>query len=124
MTDPLVSPPKTPTPRCAASVWIPGTVRSRGCDRKGKVQCDGVWYCGTHDPETRKARDVARLAKWDHERAVLQAQMRVIAARNEAADLIERGVMLSAQEMENARFAIVTARLQLAELQGVGGGAP
>ena len=35
------------------------------CANKGKVERDGKWYCGVHDPEKRKARVAANTAKWE-----------------------------------------------------------
>lgn len=37
------------------------------CGNAGKVKVDGKWYCGTHDPEKRKARQEAQKTKWDKE---------------------------------------------------------
>ena len=37
------------------------------CVKKGKVQRDGKWYCGTHDPDKVAAREAERQAKWDAE---------------------------------------------------------
>lgn len=62
---------------------IPEWGRGRPCGRPGKVEVEGKWYCGIHDPIKRKAkRDAsyaAYRAKWDAHNAkaarqALQAQ--------------------------------------------------
>lgn len=55
-------------PRCCVQVatgTYPGLI---GCSHAAKVQSDGKWYCGIHDPEKIKQRAAKRNAKWaeDH----------------------------------------------------------
>lgn len=60
--------------RCCVKVgeWLRYT-----CSKTGKVERDGKWYCGTHDPIAVKARDDKRMtawkAKWDAETAANEA---------------------------------------------------
>ena len=37
------------------------------CEHAAKVERDGKWYCGRHDPEAVKRRDDKRNARWDEE---------------------------------------------------------
>lgn len=50
------------------------------CENSGKVERDGHWYCGTHDPEAiaekNRARTAARKAKWDEYDAARQREDR------------------------------------------------
>jgi hypothetical protein len=54
-----------------------GSWRKSQCRHPGKVEREGKWYCGTHDPEARAARREAKLtilrAKWEAERVVMDA---------------------------------------------------
>jgi len=34
------------------------------CQKPAKMQHDGKWYCGVHDPVKRKAKDAERQAAW------------------------------------------------------------
>jgi uncharacterized Zn finger protein (UPF0148 family) len=43
------------------------------CTRSGKVERDGKWYCGTHDPEAEKARREDRERRWKRERELRDA---------------------------------------------------
>ncbi len=40
------------------------------CANPGKVQVDGKWYCGVHDPIKKAAKQAATNAKWAAERAL------------------------------------------------------
>ncbi len=59
-------------PRCSATVYG-GGFRSPPCSNPGKVERDGKWYCGTHDPvrveKKRKERDKQWNAEWDKKAA-------------------------------------------------------
>jgi uncharacterized Zn finger protein (UPF0148 family) len=101
---------------CCASVYKPGAFRALGCNKPAKVERDGKWYCGVHDPKRRKQKDDARRAKWNHETAVLRARQAVMQVRNEAADLIERGNVTKA-EFAEAQAKIARARAALAALE-------
>ena len=37
------------------------------CQRSGKVQRDGKWYCGTHDPERIAAKQRKKREQWKSE---------------------------------------------------------
>jgi hypothetical protein len=54
-----------------------GSWRKSQCRHPGKVERDGKWYCGTHDPEARAARREVKLvglrAKWAIEQAAMDA---------------------------------------------------
>jgi hypothetical protein len=46
-------------PKCCA-VRYERAYGPRRCEKPGKVQEDGKWYCGVHNPELKRQRD----AKW------------------------------------------------------------
>ena len=52
---------------CEAPSYRPGLYHSIPCGRPAKVERDGSWYCGTHDPVKRKEREDRRQARWDAE---------------------------------------------------------
>lgn len=57
---------KSPTAAhtCCESVREPGTwPRFHSCGRTAKVEVDGKWYCGIHDPVKRKAKRKAYFRK-------------------------------------------------------------
>lgn len=54
--------------QCCARTWPQGAYKSHGCASKGKVERDGNWYCGRHDPVAVAEKNKKRKA---HE-AVLQ----------------------------------------------------
>jgi len=41
-----------------------GTYTGHMCSRNAKVERDGAWYCGIHDPEYVAKRNGERDAKW------------------------------------------------------------
>lgn len=52
--------------QCCGQIWQ--NYHYSSCSRNGKVERDGKWYCGTHDPvaveEKSKKRDAIFEAKW------------------------------------------------------------
>ena len=44
------------------------------CTRQGKVERDGKWYCGQHDPEAVRARREAWDDAWSKQRVINQQQ--------------------------------------------------
>lgn len=52
---------------CSGKVYR-GTDGWRGrydpCSKRAKVERDGVWYCGVHDPVARKEKDDKRHTEW------------------------------------------------------------
>jgi len=64
-----------------------GLFHSHPCQSKAKVEREGKWYCGTHDPVKIKARKDAQCAKWKAEsdaRQLSYAQKAKDARRAEA----------------------------------------
>ena len=53
-TDTPGSPPEPTAGPPTCSTWISGA--GWRCANKGKVEHDGIWYCGIHDPEAQNAR--------------------------------------------------------------------
>ena len=66
-----------------------GMVRGWGergrCTRNGKIERDGKWYCGVHDPFAVKARDDASMAKF-------KAKMDNAARERAKAELAQRAL--------------------------------
>ena len=59
--------------RCCNTKWTYGGYR-RTCTKTAKVERDGKWYCGIHDPVARAEKAAARHANWmDEARAAGKA---------------------------------------------------
>lgn len=51
--------------KCCGQVYVPQSFHSfRPCDKSAKIERNGKWYCGLHDPEAKKARRAANDAKY------------------------------------------------------------
>ena len=50
-----------------------GAFHSHQCNRQGKVQRKGKWYCGQHDPVEKERKSTERSAKWEADWARKQA---------------------------------------------------
>jgi len=91
--------------KCCAELWNSASYSSYACGARAKVQRFGKWYCGRHDPEKAKEREVKRQARWD-------------AAAN--ARLAER----NAERIRDAKakeFPVLVKALKLSEFITVGG---
>lgn len=76
-------------PQCCAAIYKGSVgIRSRyaSCTRAGKVERDGKWYCGQHDPEAVKARRQKADERLD---AQIAEEMRVGRIRAAAPTLLE-----------------------------------
>lgn len=51
--------------RCIAKMYDRG--HSWSCQNKAKMEHEGEYYCGVHDPIKKKAREDKQYAKWDKE---------------------------------------------------------
>jgi uncharacterized Zn finger protein (UPF0148 family) len=99
---------------CAGSTWEP-RIGHRRCGNSGKVQRGGKWYCGTHDPEAKRAREERRAEQHARQRAVDTARYAVQDAEREAvAALLGESGPLSAR-LSAARETISAARKALGE---------
>ena len=58
--------------KCCGGIWDGVSSCSYPCGNKGKVQRDGKWYCGTHDPQKVVARRLKNEAKWQTETQVVR----------------------------------------------------
>jgi uncharacterized Zn finger protein (UPF0148 family) len=58
---------------CNKTVYGSRGLSSWACDRKGKFERNGKWYCGTHDPERLKAKRDRYQAAFDAEGVERQA---------------------------------------------------
>jgi hypothetical protein len=63
----VVKPTKNP---CVKRVFTEHALRGHPCGNPGKVEFEGQWYCGVHDPIKRKAKhaDDAKKGKAEWER--------------------------------------------------------
>lgn len=55
--------------KCIASTWPTGAFSSHPCSATGKVERNGKWYCGRHDPVAIKTLYDKREAKRKEENA-------------------------------------------------------
>ena len=107
---------KAEVPRCSGDVWVStGRFgRHAKCPNRGKVQRDGKWWCGMHDPERVAAKENARRAKWAADDRVRAAARELERARLAAADVVERYLRGSTEAWEAdvlaASFRIALAR--------------
>ena len=84
---------KNDTPRCCADVRDQGTWPSyHKCGNKGKVQVDGKWYCGIHDPAKIAERDARHKAKYDAEMDKWRKERRAFHCFDELVAVIEDGI--------------------------------
>ncbi len=70
--------------RCSRRSWTGYDYSS--CPHKAKVERNGQWYCGRHDPEAVAAKRKARHAKWDAEWAAKAKGWAIAKAREVIAD--------------------------------------
>lgn len=109
----------SPNGKCVAdvssSVW-----HSHVCGRTGKVQVDGKWFCGTHDP----AKQVAKKQRWALESVVSNARWEVARVERAAVEALVReiphnphiaGLIAARQKLEDARLALATPRATTSE---------
>lgn len=61
-------------------------MRPRGCSRKAKFEREGKWYCGTHDPVTKKEKQGA---KWNAFKAKIIEDQKRRAIEVCAAEMLE-----------------------------------
>ena len=59
--------------KCSEIVFGSDAFHQHGCPNTGKIERDGKFYCGTHDPVAVKAKLKARDEKWDREHEERQA---------------------------------------------------
>lgn len=92
-------------------------IRHVQCEKTGKIERDGKWYCGTHDPVKRAEKRAAIQAKWqgDWDRKTRQYDsstrliamaplvlraLRGIASKEEASAVIEEWTSLVAEAID------------------------
>jgi hypothetical protein len=80
------------------------------CSKTGKVERDGKWYCGVHDPETVAARNAKRTAEFEKDWAVRKARMKLEAAAPDLlALLVESQTSIGGDWRERRDAAIAKA---------------
>ena len=78
-------------PTCEEVIFVSGALfgdsHHRPCGKPGKVQVDGKWYCGIHNPERKAKREAegrakyeVRMAKWNKERLAIEMHDDLVAA--------------------------------------------
>ena len=72
--------------KCCGGIWDGVSSCSYPCGNKGKVQRDGKWYCGTHDPQKVVARRLKNEAKWQTETQVVRDAYEAARIRGKQAD--------------------------------------
>jgi uncharacterized Zn finger protein (UPF0148 family) len=60
--------------QCSKQIYSGITLNGRRCEINAKVERDGKWYCGIHDPVAVKAKRDAQEAKWRAECAAEKQQ--------------------------------------------------
>lgn len=111
----------------AEQPWCHGNLRQHGffpaplCGKVAKVEREGKWYCGVHDPVARKAKADANYqefnAKSDRRVAIEKADRAIIAAAREWYRAIEAGDWLKSEKAQVALLDAVDALVAL-EAQG------
>lgn len=51
--------------KCQERVYGANAFHSHQCGNTAKVERDGRWYCGTHDPVRLREKQAERNAKWE-----------------------------------------------------------
>lgn len=88
----MASDTDAPTRTCCEQIRIPGNKwrsRCKPCTHKAKVERDGKWYCGQHDPVAKKEKQDAKYAKWQAENVVRAARWRLERAAPEMLALLK-----------------------------------
>ena len=62
--------------RCQAPVYHAGIWQSSPCGNKAKVEFNGSWYCGIHDPRKVAKKHIARQKKRDEAKKVSDERWR------------------------------------------------
>lgn len=88
--------------------------RTFHCKNAAKVERDGRFYCGVHDPEKDKARRAARDAKWIRDTKIRECQSKLSNVRNQIADSVIEYVQDS-----NLKFLRQEAKALKAELDAL-----
>ena len=107
---------ETLTVQCCVSVYPKGTglrfVRPRPCQSAAKVEREGRWFCGTHDPEKVKARRGAERARWAMEARVSQALWNVQRIERQILAAVRAGIpgTVLVSELALADEALTEAR--------------
>ncbi len=106
---------KRPKPKCCAITRV-SDFRRHECSNNAKVERNGKWYCGAHDPVVRAERQAKRDAVDDarHERKRARWRMNVaapglLAALEDAVGTAELGSCADGTQVTRWRAAIAKA---------------
>jgi uncharacterized Zn finger protein (UPF0148 family) len=89
------------TPKDAKCCAIPTTAwgyRPAPCGNRAKVERNGKFYCGIHDPVAVRAKRDARNAKWDAQREASERQYERHARIRAARDAVVSMAQLAARQ--------------------------
>lgn len=109
---------------CSGLVWKSQGAWGRhyACSNPGKVERDGKWWCGTHDPERVADREEKRRRREEAEQAVVRTRRELAKAREYGADIVEFGatdgtaVVTARTMIQLARANLRVAEQRLAEI--------
>ena len=72
--------------------------RAQRCPNNAKVERDGKWYCGIHDPVARRAKSKARFVEWDTKQKAINKVREENTRRGEAEEAACEGISTDALE--------------------------
>ena len=95
---------------CCHTKFVAYSSYRRPCGRPGKVEREGKWYCGIHDPERVAKRDEETRARWDRQskarnllwdaNELCQNLVATAAAQNSAIDVRDMARAILAKRLE------------------------
>ena len=93
--------------KCCAKIWEPGAWRPRQCSKAAKVERDGKFYCGVHDPVRLQAKRDETHARWkaeaDADRRRRDRQAAITAARDNIVTIAQMATRQTASWDDVAR---------------------
>lgn len=106
-----------------------GGFRGHMCQKSGKVERDGKWYCGIHDPVAVQAKNAAAKARFDAEYDARRKRWSLEAAAPEMLKTLKRMAegwanvieleLLPPQHLTSARILRDEARAAIAKAENV-----
>ena len=102
-------------PKCAERVYPSGSWCGHDCTKTVKVERDGKWYCGIHDPvkvaEKRAERAAAARARMDEADRAYRRQKAIQKAERELIDMVMEIIPASLpSSIWQARLVLEAAR--------------
>jgi len=104
--------------KCCKRVLSPSGFVGHRCGKRAKVERNGKFYCGIHDPVAVQAKRDARNAKWDAQREASERQYerhaRIRAARDAVVSMAQLAARQHATWDDVARAVAALARAEAA----------